>query len=275
MIKINIQKMLEVKAGLLKKWKFLFILTLLPCALGIFFLGGHTAKADDFFFLKEISFPLEQDYVLTSSDGLFSINVLASSTNGKVFLKSSNLAKREEISQFFTYPDGLTPTSDLYSVRFEGNEDVSFSKQPKITLIYKENNKFNQLYYYNWYNLKFEKIEAQRDTIKHTLQFDMPTGQRSIIFAIFNEPELIGTASWYVHPRYRNDLIAASVDFTQDSKIKVINLENNKEVIVTVKDYGPDKSIFPDRVVDLSKEAFKLIASTSQGVVRVKVVPVE
>ncbi|MFA6919223.1 MAG: septal ring lytic transglycosylase RlpA family protein, partial [Patescibacteria group bacterium] len=106
------------------------------------------------------------------------------------------------------------------------------------------------------------------------LQFDFPAGKQALQFAIFSEPELVGTASWYVHPKYKTDLIAASVDFAQDTKIKVINLDNNKEVIVTVKDYGPDKSVFPDRVVDLSKEAFKKIASTSQGVIRVKVIPV-
>ncbi|MFA6919389.1 MAG: septal ring lytic transglycosylase RlpA family protein, partial [Patescibacteria group bacterium] len=157
----------------------------------------------------------------------------------------------------------------------ESKKDISFSKQPQITLTYKEGSRFNQLYYYDWYNLKFEKIDAVRDTIKHTLQFDFPAGKQVLQFAIFSEPELVGTASWYVHPKYKTDLIAASVDFAQDTKIKVINLDNNKEVIVTVKDYGPDKSVFPDRVVDLSKEAFKKIASTSQGVIRVKVIPVE
>ena len=42
---------------------------------------------------------------------------------------------------------------------------------------------------------------------------------------------------------------------------------------MTIKDYGPVKSIHPDRVIDLGKEAFKKIASTGAGVIKVKVEP--
>ena len=261
--------------GAFSKFKLFLAFAILPCLVFISFFSCQIARANDFFFLKEISYPLDTDYKLATEDGLLSINVFANSTDDKFFLKMSNLARQNEISQFFTYPEGLTPATDLYSIRLESKKDISFSKQPQITLTYKEGSRFNQLYYYDWYNLKFEKIDAVRDTIKHTLQFNFPAGKQALQFAIFSEPELVGTASWYVHPKYKNDLIAASVDFAQDTKIKVINLDNNKEVIVTVKDYGPDKSVFPDRVVDLSKEAFKKIASTSQGVIRVKVIPVE
>ena len=45
-------------------------------------------------------------------------------------------------------------------------------------------------------------------------------------------------------------------------------------MVVTVKDYGPDKSKFPDRVIDLSKEAFKAISPIGAGVIRVKVMKV-
>lgn len=52
------------------------------------------------------------------------------------------------------------------------------------------------------------------------------------------------------------------------TKIKVTNLANSKEVIVTVTDRGN----FPKgRVVDLSKKAFGEIASLKSGLVNVKI----
>jgi rare lipoprotein A (peptidoglycan hydrolase) len=105
--------------------------------------------------------------------------------------------------------------------------------------------------------------------------FDLPAGQTELMFAVFGDKELIGNASWYVHPRYAGELIAASTDFAMDTKLKVIAVNSGKEVIVTVKDYGPDKTVHPDRVVDLSKEAFSVLAPTGAGVIKVKVLPAD
>lgn len=105
--------------------------------------------------------------------------------------------------------------------------------------------------------------------------FDLPAGQTELMFAVFGDKELIGNASWYVHPKYVGELIAASTDFAMDTKLKVIAVNSGKEVIVTVKDYGPDKIIHPDRVVDLSKEAFSVLAPTGAGVIKVKVLPAD
>jgi len=95
--------------------------------------------------------------------------------------------------------------------------------------------------------------------------------------AIGNEPSVpdqsLGHASWYVHPRYRKELMAASTQYPKGSKVRVTNLANNKSVIVTVKDWGPDPVKHPDRVIDLNKVAFSKIASTRAGVIDVRVEP--
>lgn len=80
-----------------------------------------------------------------------------------------------------------------------------------------------------------------------------------------------GKASWYVHPRYRYEMMAASTVHKKGTKVKVTNLKNNKSVIVTIKDYGPDPIRHPDRVIDLNKVAFAKIASTRAGVIDVRV----
>jgi D-alanyl-D-alanine endopeptidase (penicillin-binding protein 7) len=81
-----------------------------------------------------------------------------------------------------------------------------------------------------------------------------------------------GKASWY---KYKNGLFAASPDFPKGSVLRVYNLANGKSVDVTVNDYGPDRSLHPDRVIDLDYVAFGKIASTGAGLISVKVEPVK
>ena len=80
-----------------------------------------------------------------------------------------------------------------------------------------------------------------------------------------------GIASWY---KYKNGLFAASPDYPKGSVLRVTNLANNKSVEVTVNDYGPDRNIHPDRVIDLDYVAFSQIASPGAGLISVKVDPV-
>ena len=95
---------------------------------------------------------------------------------------------------------------------------------------------------------------------------DFPAGQ-----AEDSPTESIGHASWYVHPRYRTEMMAASTMFPKGSKVKVTNLANNKSIMVTIKDWGPDPIKHPDRVIDLNKVAFAKIASTRAGIIDVRV----
>ncbi len=83
---------------------------------------------------------------------------------------------------------------------------------------------------------------------------------------------LSGKASWY---SYKNGLFAASPDFIAGTKLKVTSVNNpNKIVVVTVNDYGPDRKIYPDRVIDLDKVAFAQLAPLGAGIIDVVVEPV-
>lgn len=79
---------------------------------------------------------------------------------------------------------------------------------------------------------------------------------------------LSGKASWYV---YKGCDCTASPDFPKGSRLLVRNLANEKSVTVTVNDYGPDRIIHPDRVVDLDLVAFEKIAKKRMGVITVQV----
>ena len=79
-------------------------------------------------------------------------------------------------------------------------------------------------------------------------------------FAVFENPTKLikGEASWYKH---KGGLFAASPDFPAGTKLRVINLDNQKFVDISVNDYGPDRTVHPTRVIDLDSVAFARLAS--------------
>lgn len=66
----------------------------------------------------------------------------------------------------------------------------------------------------------------------------------------------------------QNKLTAAHRTLPFGSKVKVINLENKKEVVVMINDRGP---FVNDRVIDLSKKAAKKLDFIDAGVTKVKI----
>lgn len=56
------------------------------------------------------------------------------------------------------------------------------------------------------------------------------------------------------------------------TKIKVTNVGNGKSVVVKINDRGP---FIKDRILDLSKSAFRSIADTTSGVIEVKIEVIE
>ncbi|MDA3839590.1 MAG: serine hydrolase [Patescibacteria group bacterium] len=92
--------------------------------------------------------------------------------------------------------------------------------------------------------------------------------------AVFSDNKRMtsGEASWYA---YKGGNFAASPDFPKGSILRVTNTYNNKYVDVVVNDYGPDRSIFPDRAIDLDKLAFAKISPLGAGIIDVKIEPLK
>ena len=79
-----------------------------------------------------------------------------------------------------------------------------------------------------------------------------------------------GVASWYA---YKDCDCAASPDYPKGTQLLVTNVDNGKQVVVTVNDWGPERDIFPNRVIDLDVVAFEKIANKRMGLCNVTVVP--
>lgn len=81
-----------------------------------------------------------------------------------------------------------------------------------------------------------------------------------------------GTATWY---RHKGCLCVASPDFPKGTQLKVSLADDPlKSIVVKVNDWGPDRGLFPKRVVDLDSVAFRKLAPLSRGKIEVVVEPI-
>jgi len=170
--------------------------------------------------------------------------------------------------------ENLTPLedkdiiSDLYIFDFKERKFDDFKKPYTLLLKYKsENESYKAIYFYNpllnkWSEVRPFYIDKKNKFIRVNLKF--PYAQ----VAVLEEKVEIGYASWYKHG---TGLYAAHPTYPKGTRLKVTNLNNNKSVVVLVNDYGPDRTIYPERIIDLNSVSFKRIAYLSQGIVKVKV----
>ncbi|MFA6594468.1 MAG: septal ring lytic transglycosylase RlpA family protein [Candidatus Buchananbacteria bacterium] len=247
----------------------LFVLLVASCA--VFGFVYHLAQAEDLAVIDLIPAVRNSNFVVKSPDGVLTFKVEKGTSTDNVAFKLLSLIPREEIaSSTYALPAQTQPASDIYFLDISTSSDWSFT--PQLTLSYPGDNNLRNIYYWDGGNNRFVKLDSVKDLKKYSATIDVAFPGK-MIFVLLQESEAVGRASWYVHPRYRKELMAASTQFSRGAKVVVTNLANGRQVVVTIKDWGPDPAIHPDRVIDLGKEAFKKIASTKAGVIDVRVEP--
>lgn len=65
--------------------------------------------------------------------------------------------------------------------------------------------------------------------------------------------------------------VCASRDFPRGTILEATSVANGATTTCKVTDYGPNKSVHPDRIIDLSSTAFSDIASKKDGIINVTV----
>jgi len=166
-------------------------------------------------------------------------------------------------------PQGMQLGSNIYEFDFKPQADVKMDKALWFSIKYGSIDYFRKnIYYFDQNKNQWVGIEGKinHGSKKITVNFSLPYAKVAILEGIDIMTE--GVASWY---KYKNCDCAASPDYPKGTKLKVTNLKNNKSVVVKVNDWGPDRSVHPNRVIDLDIVAFKKIASKSQGLCQVKV----
>ncbi len=176
-----------------------------------------------------------------------------------------------EINEVIETPWQLDKLSRIYQYEIRNKSAYDSKKPIQVEIKYdKTSNYYQQIYFYDknynsWRPLP-SKDYPSRSIVRS--QIYLPFAR----LAVFSNPEalVIGKASWYSH---KIGNFVASPDFPKGSKLRVYNLDNGKAVDVIVNDFGPDRKLHPDRVVDLEKTVFVKLAPRSQGVIKVRVEP--
>lgn len=169
-------------------------------------------------------------------------------------------------------PENLKIVSHLYEFDIVNKTAYDSTKPLIIEIHYPEDrNNYKRIYY--WDGVKSQWLLLPTQTLTHYGQIKAKIHLPYARLGVFEDNVILseGTASWY---RYRDCDCAASPDYPKGAKLKVTNIENNKTAVVTVNDYGPDRTVHPDRVLDLDLVAFKKIASQASGLIKVKIEPV-
>lgn len=249
------------KGQLKKNWKFKLIFTL--TCLG-FLMIGFQAHASEKNVISLDEYTVRKGYTVSSVDKKLKLSLTPN------ILAQASLVKTEIIDEFIA-PFSLEQLSPVYQFEFLNKSAYDHSRPFYIQLAYeKESSDYKQVFF-------FDKNHGSWRPLP-TKDFPEENFVRSLIhlpyarLAVFSYPAVLGQgeASWYA---YKNGLFAASPDFPKGSKVRVHNLDNSKYVDVTINDFGPDRSIFPKRAIDLDKEAFKQISSLGAGLIEVSLEP--
>jgi rare lipoprotein A (peptidoglycan hydrolase) len=184
-----------------------------------------------------------------------------------LILKESILAP----GSLLTPPKGFQLASKVYEYQFITDEAVKLDKAFWFSIKYDSTDYLRKNIYYfdesknEWIGIKGIISNTANKIIANV---SMPQAKVAILEDIDIMTE--GYASWY---KYKGCNCAASPDYPKGTKLKVTNVKNGKSVIVKVNDWGPDRSVHPDRVIDLDIVAFKQIANKHAGLCLVKVEP--
>jgi len=228
----------------------------------------------DLILLNKATFSLTKDEAWLGKKFKAFDNKFVFQIEDKTFKSDANLELKEIIlspSSSMAPPLGLQLASRIYQFDLKPIDNVKFEKDFWISIKYDQKDYFRKnLYYYDETAKQWKGIKSiiSNGVSKIIAKFALPYAKVAILedLSIMTE----GTASWY---KYKGCNCAASPDYPKGTKLKVTNVDNGKEVIVKVNDWGPDRSIHPDRVIDLDVVAFKKIAKKSAGLCRVKVEP--
>jgi len=208
---------------------------------------------------------IDKGYTVTAIDDKIKLSLVPG------ILNEATPVEVIELNEPFSMPWAIDRVSAVYQFEFKNKSAYDNHTPFYIQLSYEEQtNCYKQVYFYDKGQLKWRPLPTR----------DFPDEKfvRSLIhlpyarIAVFSYPDkmTLGRASWYA---YKPGDFTASPDFPKGSRLRVTNVANDKFVDVVVNDWGPDRGLHPERVVDLEKRAFVKLASLGAGMIDVKVEP--
>lgn len=163
--------------------------------------------------------------------------------------------------------------SKVYQYEYSQAETYDKAKPLEIKIAYdKTDNYLKQIFSFNEKTGIWNPLVTNNEPLKKYATATTTSLNGKLVLLSSFDILSIGTASWY---KYKNGMFAASPDYKKGSVLRVTNLSNNKSIEVTINDWGPERVKHPDRVIDLDKVAFKKLAPTGAGLIKIKVEPIK
>lgn len=156
--------------------------------------------------------------------------------------------------------------SNVYSFDLLSSQLVEVKKPIYVSLKYfKDNGGEKTIKYWDDNRNAWQALPTSIDSTQMTARAKIQLAYAKVAVFENNQEINLGIASYF---RAKSPDGCAYLDYPFGTKLKVTNLENDQTTIVVVEDRGP--FIF-GRIIDLSIESFKKLASLSQGLIRVRV----
>ncbi len=247
---------------------FIFVLFLI-----FSFKAQATEDPNRYYFINLDKKTIAKGYTVTAFDNSLKLSLVPG------ILSEETGVSIVELNEPMEMPWQLNRISKIYQFDFRNKAAYDNHKPFYIQFSYnKDSNNQKTVYFFD------KNFNAWRPL--PTRDYPNENFVRSLIhlpyarIAVFEDPDFltVGKASWYA---YKGGNYAASPDYAKGSIIRVHNLdweEGSKYapyVDVEINDYGPDRSIHPDRPVDLDKVAFSRIAPLGAGVINVNLEPIK
>ena len=206
---------------------------------------------------------IKKGYTIQSRDQNLLIGIWPKITNQEITITVADMGQKN-----IKVPETKNLISHLYVYDILGEKPVHFEGAYTLALKYQseERNK-KAIYFYNpalnkWSEVAPAQILPDSKIIR--VRLNIPYA----MLAVLEEKTIKGQASWY---RYKGCNCAASPIYPKGTLLKVTNLDNGESVVVKVNDYGPDRSIYPNRIIDLDLTAFRQIGNPKHGIIDVSV----
>ena len=210
-------------------------------------------------------------YTLESSDALMRVGIRPQTLNvaTRVDVKTLDPSIMQETLGAHTLLGNIYLFDILNKESYDGSDFFFLEiKYPQEETIDQSLHGRRRIFYYNGVKSVWEELPSEDSPETQSVRalIHLPYAR----LAIFEDqlPE-VGEASWYA---YEGCDCAASPDYPKGTYLVVNSVSDpTKSVTVRVNDYGPDRTVFPDRIIDLDKTAFAKLASLGAGVIQVHV----
>ncbi len=205
----------------------------------------------------------QKGYTIEAFEGKFRFGITPGVlTQGGAFeFKQVNLLEDSGMET----PHGYVRVSDIIEFDIKNKEVYNPARPFWLQMKYDSDLAFDKfLFYFDQGKGRWVQLPSTTDLQKGIVKaaFHLPYAK----LAVFDTDAMrFGKASWYA---YKSCMCAASPDYPRGTKLLVINLNADEAIVVTVNDWGPERDVFPDRVIDLDVIAFEKFGTRRIGVLQ-------